>query len=207
MATQEVKLRVTAKDEASGTLNKLRGTLDNMSQAVLGVKLGDLINPTTMLVGAVGALANVTKEAFAETLDYNKSVRELADNLNITTVETSQLIQTADDFTVSQNDLTTALEMALKNGFAPSIDTLAQMSDAYLAINDPTERAAKLTAVFGRNWAALTPMLKAGSQAIREAAATQDENLLVTEEQARATREYEIELDILTDKFDALKEN
>jgi len=205
MATNEVKIKITAQDQASGPISKLTNTLDKVSQSVLGINLTDLVNPATLAAGAIGLLVDQTKKAISETLDYNKAVRELSDNLGITTVETSMLIQTADDFTVSQNDLTSALQMALKNGFAPSIETIAQMADEYLTIADPTERAAKLTEVFGRNWSKLVPMLKEGGDAIRAAAAAQDEALLVTEEAAQATRDYEIAMDKWGDSVTVLK--
>jgi hypothetical protein len=138
-------------------------------------------------------------------MEYNKSIRDLAQNLNLTTEATSRIVQTADDFTVSQDAVTSALQMAVKKGMAPNIDTLAKMADEYNSISDPTERAARLTEVFGRNWTALTPMLKEGGQAIRDAAAAQDDALLVTEAQSKATRDLEVNIDNLGDKFLALK--
>lgn len=158
------------------------------------------------LVGkGFGIVKGFVEESLGETMKYNKEVRDLAQNLSLTTEETSRIIQTADDFTVSQEAVTSALQMAVKKGMAPNIDTLAQMADLYNSINDPTERAAKLTEVFGRNWTALVPMLKEGGQAIRDAAASQDDALIVTEKQSQATRDLEKNMDNLGDKVTAIK--
>lgn len=221
-----ILLKVIAQDEYSAQLKKARDAVNGMSKEQIDAlkrttaeqkkaieaakahadqmeKLGKIAKGAA--VAGIGVLAAAIGDSIKETMDYNKSIRDLAQNLAITTEETSRIVQTADDFTVSQEAVTTALQMAVKKGMKPSIDTLAQMADLYNSISDPTERAAKLTEVFGRNWAALTPMLKEGGQAIREAAAAQDEALIVTEEQAKKTRELEQNFDALGDKVTALK--
>jgi len=194
----------------SGVTGKL-GALEKVTKSAgdfasgLGIQMGGLTNPAMLAGQAILKMADFTKKAIDETVDYTKQVRDLAANLNITTEETSRLIQTADDYGISTQSMTTAMEMALKNGFAPTIESLAQAADQYLAIQDPTERAAALTKIYGRNWAELTPMLKEGGKAIRDAAAAQADNLIVTEEAAQAARDYEIAMDTLEDKIQGVK--
>lgn len=214
MADAKTRFIMEAVDNASkiinnvgGSIGKAGGQFKDFADQIPGLNqaLSLMTNPITLVGAGIAAAGKFAVDATNETLEYNKTIRELATNLNLTTEETSRLVQTADDFTVSQTDLTVALEMALKNGFSPTIDTLANMADAYNNINDPTERAAKLTEVFGRNWAALTPMLKEGGQAIRDAAASQSDALIVTNQASKATREYEFAMDALGDSMTGIK--
>ena len=213
-SSAEVRLMLNAVDNSSKVIAGVTDKMGGMQKATkaagdltagLGISFDQLANPAMLAGKMVGAFADYTKQAVNETVDYTKEIRDLAQNLNITTEETSRLIQTADDYGVSQDKVTAAMEMALKNGFAPTIDSLAKAADQYLAIQDPTERAAALTKIYGRNWAELTPMLKEGGQAIRDAAAAQADNLLVTEEAAQAARDYEIAMDGLGDTMQGFK--
>lgn len=214
MADNTVKVILSAVDNASKVLNKvnksaggMRTNFNNLIKEVPGLRsaMALITNPITLVGAGLGAVAKFAGDATRETISYTKTVRDLAQNLNVSTEETSRLIQTADDYGITIGSIETAMKMALKNGFAPSIDTLADMADKYNEIQDPTQRAAELTKVFGRNWAELTPMLKEGGQAIRDAAASQSKNLLVTEESAKAARDYEIAMDAWGDTMQGLK--
>lgn len=188
--TSKSKLKDTASvaGQAKLRFTELKSAFDLAGQGLteLGRLYGDTVNATVA---------------------YDKTVRDLAQNLNVGTEETSRLIQAADDYGIEVGQLQVALQMALKNGFAPSVETLAQMADRYNAIQDPTQRAAELTKVFGRNWAALTPMLKEGGNAIRANADAQAANLIRTKEQVQASRDYEIAVDNLNDSLTGLKYN
>ena len=82
------------------------------------------------------------------------------------------IIQVADDYLISVERLTTALRFAVKNGFTPTIDSLAQLADRFNSISATRhERAAEMVKIFGRNWTALIPMLQAGGDAIKKNAA------------------------------------
>ena len=61
--------------------------------------------------------------------------------------------------------------MALKNGFIPTIDNLAALSDRLLAIDDPALRAAEASKIFGKSYADMMPFLMAGGDAIRDVTA------------------------------------
>src|SRR3990172_10741289 len=112
------------------------------------------------------------KAAFAETgakfVEYAANVRRVAQSTGLAAEESSRLIQVADDVGVSVETLTSTLELATKKGFQPSIENLADLADRLQGISDPTERAAILSDLFGRNWAAIVPILKDGGAALRE---------------------------------------
>jgi hypothetical protein len=190
----------TAEDDGKTSTSSLNGALSELG-------LGSVATALTVagLVGLVVGAGKAMYDAAKETVDYNKTVRDLAQDLNSTTEDTSRLIQTADDYGISIGTVEAAMKMALKNGFAPSIDTLADMADKYVELKDPMARAEELTAVFGRNWSELTPMLKDGGQTIRDVAAAQSDSLLVTEDAAQAARDYEKALDGLQDAMQGLE--
>ena len=97
------------------------------------------------------------------------------------------------------------MEMALKNGFTPTIDNLAALSDELLAIEDPATRAAKASEIFGKSYADMMPFLLAGGDAIRAGTAAIDDNLIVTEDGAQAAKDYKDALDDLGDTWTGLK--
>ncbi len=214
MADGRVKTILEAVDRASPVIDKVAGSMGkadksfrNFADEIPGLNqaMSLLTNPVALAGAGIAAAGKFAADATKETLDYNRQIRDLAQNLSLSTIETSRIIQTMDDFGVEQASVTAALEMALKNGFSPTVDTLAKMADEYNNIADPTERAAKLTEVFGRNWTELVPALKQGGEAIRTAAASQNAALLVTEEAAAAVTEYDKAMDELNDNFEMLK--
>ncbi len=97
------------------------------------------------------------------------------------------------------------MEMALKNGFTPTIDNLAALSDELLAIQDPTARAAKASEIFGKSYADMMPFLLAGGDAIRDTTDSISDNLVVTAEAAQQAKEYKDALDSLGDAWVGLK--
>ena len=214
MANTKVTTTLEAIDKTSAVLGKITGSMDKAQKSFgdfageipgLNQAMSLLTNPVALAGAGIAAAGKYAADATKETLDYNRQIRDLAQNLSLSTIETSRIIQTMDDFGVEQASVTAALEMALKNGFSPTVDTLARMADEYNNIADPTERAAKLTEVFGRNWTELVPALKQGGDAIRKGAQAQDAALLVTEEAAAAVTEYDKALDELNDNFEILK--
>jgi hypothetical protein len=158
---------------------------------------------------AYGMVANTAQAFYSQTITatvaYNKSIRDTAQNLGITTEETSRIVQGFDDLGVSAESMGSAMEMMTKRGVAPSVEALAQIADQYVAIQDPLQRAAMMTELLGRNWTALTPALKMGGDAIREAAGAVSGSLVVTAEAEAASRKYEIALDNLGDSWTELK--
>ncbi len=175
--------------EAKAELNGLTKAADALKKPLAGAAAG------------IAALALVERLTAGVTVDYARTVRDLSRNLNISTDETSRLIQVSDDYNISQETLTSSLQMAVKNGFEPTIENLADLADKYNAANGPVEKANLLVPILGKNWAALTPMLAAGGAALRENAAALSGSLILTQQQVDAAREYELALDGLKDSL------
>ena len=108
------------------------------------------------------AVKKVVVDSINETVEYNKQIREMTLVTGLSADETSRLVQVADDWGVSIGDVRTAMQMAMKNGFSPTIENLATLADEYVNTKDKTEFAAKATETFGRQWTTLVPLLSQG---------------------------------------------
>lgn len=163
------------------------------------------------IVGTVGLATAVYKagqavvEAVNDWADYADSMRLSAQMAGVTTEEMSRLVQAADDFRVPMETMQQAMEMALKNGFVPTIENLAELSDRLMGISDPALRAAEASQIFGKSYADIMPFLLAGGDAIRESTDSIDKNLVVTEEAAEEAKAYKDALDNLGDAWTGLE--
>jgi len=187
-STLDLILRIIKKGDGSTQAQKeIKALKSEVKEMAAGAALG------------LAALAAAYKVTVGATLDYASTVRDLSRNIGANADETSRLIQVADDYKITSDQLSSALEMATKRGFQPSIESLAELADQYKAIQDPVERARVLSEKFGKNWTTLTPLLEAGGDAIRSQSKAVNENLILTQEQIDQAREHELLVDNLTD--------
>lgn len=195
----EVQVIIRAIDKMTPTTTKVRSGLGG---------LVDQFKSAALVMAGVVAAGYAVKKVYDATVGslvaYNKSILDSARAVGIATDEFSRIVQMADDFGVSMESVTTALAMATKRGFAPSVESLAQLADRVNGIADPTKRAAELAKVFGKNWAALDPLLQQGGTAIRNMSAAVKDGLVATEAEVQASEELRIELDALKDSTTAL---
>lgn len=154
--------------------------------------------------GAALALKGAYDKTIASTVTYNKAALDTANAIGLNVEEYTRIVQVADDFGISQETVSGALEMATKKGFEPNLKTLAELSDKTNAMLNPTERAAYLSEIFGRNWASLNPLLRLGGERIKELAAGIDDALVVTDAEAAASEELRLSIDTLNDSWQGL---
>jgi hypothetical protein len=196
----EVQVIIRAIDKMTSTTNKVRSGIGG---------LVDSLKSTAIVMAGVVAAGYAVKKVFDATvgsvMNYNKSILDAAKASGTTVDQFSRIVQIADDVGISMGDVETSLAMATKRGFAPSIDALAGLADRLNAIDSPTARAAAAAKIFGRNWAALDPLLQQGGKAIRDNAAAVEDGLVVTEQEVAATEETRMEIDALNDSWVALK--
>ena len=208
MADNSVDIIIRAVDKASAVLTGVKGQFDKLNNSTLGKVTQQLTGFNLTTLGAAGAVAGVVKEvgkAVTEWSAYAEEVDKAAKLSGVGTEEMSRLIQAADDFRVEQDTLTNAMKMALKNGFVPTIDNLADLSDKYLAIQDPAERAAMMSKIFGRQFAEIEPLMRRGGDAIREGTAAVADNLVVTREAVKENDEYLKAVDDVGDAWTGVK--
>ena len=209
MGDNTVKITFQAVvQQAVKEVDKLKGGLEKLNKSGLGQAVEGLTGFKLSGLGAAGAavaLGNAIKQSVNDWSAYAEQMDKSAKLAGISVEEMSRLTQAADDFRVSQDSLKTAMQMALKNGFTPSIENIAQLSDELLSIKDPAERAEKASKIFGRQWAEIAPMLLKGGDAIRAGTDAIADNLVVTDEAVKANAEYIKAMDDLQDAWTGVK--
>jgi hypothetical protein len=154
---------------------------------------------------ALDVVGDVFKQTVGSVLEYDDKIKKLSLDLGVSTEEASRMNGVAEKFGVSTEQLTTALDMMVKRGTAPSIATLADLSAKFNSIKDPVERAALMSDKLGKNWTVLNEVLEKGPDAINGAAAALDKSLIVTKEQADQAERLGIAWNTLNLKVEAFK--
>ena len=185
-------------------LNKGLGSAKQSLQG-FGSEMAKQVIGTLSLTTAIYKLGKGVADSITDWADYADTMRLSAEMAGITTEEMSRLTQAADDFRVPMETMQRSMEMALKNGFIPTIDNLAALSDRLLAIDDPALRAAEASKIFGKSYADMMPFLLAGGEAIRDVTDGISDSLVVTAEAAQQAKEYKDALDALGDAWVGLK--
>jgi hypothetical protein len=162
-------------------------------------------NQISMVANQVMDVASKVYDATAKkAMDYGVQVRGLAMYTGMTTEETSKLIQVSDDLKVEFGTLEMAAKFMFKNGLQPSVETLAQLSDKYLAISDPLQKAEFLTKQFGRAGIDMAEAMNRGGAAIRAMGDAVEPALILTKEQTQAAEDLRAAQDSLNDSVLAL---
>jgi phage shock protein A len=202
------------EDEAKSAGNALDKMGDDLkgagnSASNAGDKFDSLMTAFTGINQAVqlaqqayAALEGVYDKVITQTVEYAEEVRQLSRTIGSTPEDASKLIQAADDVKVSFSDLTTGMNIAIRNGLSPTIEGMGALADQYLAIEDPIERSKFLLDSFGRSGANLAPLMEKGAKGIKELGdAAKEVGLVLDQKALDSTREYEIAVDNLTDSW------
>lgn len=188
-------LYLRANDSALDKTLKGVETKTKKSMEGIAAVAGKVLAGITIGVG----VATGIKKIADETMAYNLAMNDLSLSIGVGVEDTSRLIQASDDYRVSQATMTRSLQLAVKNGFLPTIENVANLSDHLLSIQDPTRRAAEASKIFGKGWAEVAPFLLSGGDAIRANTAALSGNLVVTNKEVRASQDYYAALDGLQD--------
>lgn len=191
MATSVLDIILRTKKTGTGEKDAGKG-LKDLQKAALAVGV------------AVAGVAAVYQKTVGAAISYNKAILDAAQSTGMGTEEFSRIVQVADDFGISMDEVTRALQLATKNGFAPSIEELARLADRVNKMERPTERAAELAKLLGRNWAVLDPLLQAGGDSIRSMGAAVSEGLIATQKEVMATEKLRLQIDELNDSWQSL---
>ena len=189
--------------DTSGLTKGLGSAKSSLSQ--FGGEMAKQVIGTVSLTAAIYKAGQTVVQSVRDWADYADGMRLSAQMAGVTTEEMSRLAQAADDFRVPIETVQRSMEMALKNGFTPTIENLAQLSDYLIGIDDPALRAAEANKIFGKSYADMMPFLLAGGDAIRYATGNIDENLVVTAQAAAEAKAYKDQLDNLSDTWQGLK--
>ncbi len=105
-------------------LNKGLGSAKQSLQS-FGSEMAKQVIGTVSLTAAVYKAGKTVIDSIRDWADYADTMRLSAQMAGVTTEEMSRLTQAADDFRVPMEVMQRSMEMALKNGFIPTIDNLA----------------------------------------------------------------------------------
>lgn len=140
-------------------------------------------------------------------------VRKVHDVSGLTFEDSSRLVAVSDDLGISADTAASSMGRLAKNIDAGKLEeygiqvvrakdgtvdmaaTLGNVADAMNRTTDPTKRAAMGTALFGKSWADLAPVLQLGRKGIEDAFASVSDGQIVTENNADAVREWQMALD------------
>lgn len=195
-------------DKITKSQDKLASSADKSAKGFKGLTVGmaDLKAGLDIVSNVGGKVVDFLKDSVESTVKYAAEVRDLSRAIGANAEESSALIQVADDVNVSVGTLEAAFKAAIKKGIQPSIENLSKLSDEYNAINDPVKRSQFAMEKFGRAGLDMAKLLEQGGDAIRSAAKEAKQFGLTLDDKAvQAARDFEIQLDNMGDRFEALK--
>ncbi len=155
-------------------------------------------------VAAGYAIAKAWQQTAGVAVEYANEVRGITQSTGLSAQESSKLLQVLDDMKISYDDLQKAVA---KNAdkFDYSIQGLAKMSDAYLALNSEQEKADFMQERFGKNWVKFVEVMQQGSKSLMAAGDGINKALILDDKALDAAREYEKNMDNINDSAMALK--
>jgi hypothetical protein len=221
MADERFGVSIEAIDRASGVLKGISSSSDS-----LVASLTSLLSPTKLLGGVIGGslVAGLTA-AINETIKFSDQVRELSFLSGGSARDVSILVTGLEDLGVESSTVTTAMNMmsrAVESG-SPALERLRistrdsnghlktglalyyEAIDALGAMRNEVERNSLAREIFGRGWTQMLPILREGSEKIRELGESNAAlGKVMTEESLRDAREYKLALNELKDVWEAL---
>lgn len=145
------------------------------------------------------------KDSIKATMEYSAQVRDLTLASGASAEEASRLLQVLDDFEISAQDVTAATKALTANGLAPTIETIAKLSDKYVTLNSAQERNQFITENLGRGGLQWANALSKGGEALRQLNSEVDASLILTEQNLTESEKYRLALDNWNDAVLALK--
>jgi hypothetical protein len=214
-ALQQLKSDVAAAD---GSFAKMGATVKGAGNVLSAMPLSAVAGAA---VGAGLAIKGLADNFTETALNANK----MASATGLTVTAASEWIAAGDDVGVTADTMAGAFGKATKAiGLAPekfdalgvslahtkdgAVDmngTLINAIDAINGIQDPTQKAALASQLFGKSWAELTPLIDRGGAAIRETMEATSDAQRITEEEVESAKKWQAVMDNLGDVVTDLK--
>ena len=203
MAERVASLYAEIGADTRGLQKGLKDTKTGLSAAKFSFT--ELASAISLAQRAFDIASRVISETAGATVEYNKQIRELTQVTGTGAEEISRIVQVADDWGISIDQVRGALSLMNKNGMKPSIENLAALADEYVNTSDKTKFAEHASKLLGRQYTTLIPLFAKGGDALREQAAAVDDSLIATEKGIQMTRQYELAMDDWNDTILAAK--
>ncbi len=138
---------------------------------------------------------NTIRDSINVTVEYAAQVRDLALASGASAEEASRLIQVLDDYEISAQDITAATRYLTKNGLEPNMEAIANLADEYVKLNTPLEKNQFIMDNLGRGGAKWANALSQGGDALRALNGEISDNLILTQQNIKASEDYRLALD------------
>jgi hypothetical protein len=172
MATRQVKFEVVAEDKTEEGINEATENIEGAGESARdsGLKFTEF----NSALQAGNQIIEYAKQAYASliqpTVDLGLATSRLSGSMGVSTEEASTMIQMLEDFGLTQEEVTSAMEMAVRKGYAPTIQGLSDLADEVVATQDPTKQSTLLFDIFGRKGQDVGLLLRKGGEGVRAAA-------------------------------------
>lgn len=196
---ERVDIMVVAQDNASQALRGITSSFGALGNMVSTLTSGRAIEALTEQIISFG------KEGVDATVKYANEVRSLQMVSGASAEETSRFLQVLDDYKISAQDAMAATRAMTKEGLVPNLETLANLSEEYLKINDKQKQNEFIIKNLGRAGLQWVEVLGRGKDAILAQGEAVSESLILTQEAVDQAREYELALDDWNDAVLGLK--
>jgi hypothetical protein len=200
---ETVKVIVQAEDAASGVLRgitsqfgALGGMIDQLTAK--NVNWGNVAEAATV------AVINGMKEAIDTTIKYNTEIHNLSLASGESMESSSRLVQTLEDYGVTVDDLLVATKALTREGLAPNMETIAQLSDKYNTLTTAQEKNEFILKNLGKGGLAWAEALSQGGDALKKMSTEVNAGLIATQKSYQATLDYRLSLDALQDSWDGM---
>jgi len=207
MTDNEVKIQLVAADNATKDIQKVTKSLGviGVEAKNTGFKFTELKSALSLAKQAFGTVKQVIDETVGTFVTYANQVREMTQLTGASAEQSSRMIQIADDMEVSYNSLSKSLEAAVRKGIDPSVESIAKLSDEYLALEPGLKRSEFLMKTFGRAGMDMAKIMEQGGKAIKEQNSMVDAKLILDEKAIRKAVEFTKTEDDLDDAMNGLK--
>lgn len=183
----------------STAVKKGEGALDSFRHS--WTELNSAISVGRQIVQMVG---QAYQETIGKFVAYADSVGDLSSITGQSTEETSRFITVLKNFGIEMGQITVAGRAMRDQSLAPTLGTLAQLSDRYLALAPGMARVNFLQDTFGRQGAEFVDVLEQGSEAILARADAVGAGNILTAEEVRLGDQLKLTLAEVNTAWDSI---
>lgn len=145
------------------------------------------------------------KDVINTTVEYAQEVRDLSLLQGQGTEAASRFLQVLDDYQLTADDAKLATRALTKEGLAPTIETIAELSAQYNALTDVQEKNAFVQKNLGRSGQEWMNLLAQGPDKIRAMNDAVSDGLILSAENIKAAEDYRLALDEWGDAVQEMK--
>jgi len=223
----EIKLKITATDDASDEIKDVNKELENLGDVAettgekihdVGEEIKDSVSQVSFQeqLGALSAFKDAALDAFSkvgraiggmvdEYNDYVEQVENLSRLTGSSLEDTSRMIQVADDMRISYEQMSTAMEAATRQGIDVSAEGIIKLAATYQSLAPGVERSEWLLKTFGQSGAEMGRLLEQPTQNIRDMYASIADGMIINQANYDQMVQSKLAYDNFNDSITATK--